>query len=232
MKIAIMQPYLFPYIGYFQLINLVDKFVLLDDVNFINRGWINRNRILVNDEEHIFTIPLKDVSQNKLISETFIVDDEKWKLKMLKTFEMAYKKAPYFKDIFPLISEIIMNKERNIAKYVNHSIIEINHYINIKTEIESSSHKYNNMHLKAEEKIIDICKTEVAGEYINPIGGTELYSVETFLKNNIKLNFLKTIEIKYQQFNNNFIPSLSIIDVLMFNPPKTIDGFLYSFELL
>lgn len=232
MRIAIMQPYFFPYVGYFQLINTVEKFVILDDVNYINRGWINRNRILVNNKEHIFTIPLEKSSQNKLISEISILDNKKWKLKLLKTIEFAYKKAPFFFLVFPLIEDIILKDERNLSAFTYHSIINIKKYIGITTEIVPSSSKYKNNKLKADKRILDICKQESATQYINPIGGTELYSKELFLKNKVILNFLKPTEIRYIQFNSKFIPWLSIIDVMMFNSKETIISFLSKYELI
>src|ERR1051325_10810193 len=117
MRIAIMQPYLFPYIGYFQLINAADKFVILDDVNYINCGWINRNRILINGIDKLFTLPLKDASQNKSINAIEILADNPLKDKLLKTLELSYKKAPYFQVVFPLIQKIILNEERNLSAF-------------------------------------------------------------------------------------------------------------------
>lgn len=105
MKIAVMQPYLFPYIGYFQLLNAVDMFVVFDDVNFIKKGWINRNNILVNRQKYLFTVPLKDASQNKLIKEVQIADDG-WQEKFLKTVAQSYKKAEFFDEAFALIEKL------------------------------------------------------------------------------------------------------------------------------
>ena len=96
MKAAVMQPYLFPYIGYFQLINAVDTFVVYDDVNYIKKGWINRNSILVNEKPFLFTVDLKEVSQNKLINEITIDENSNWKKNILRTIELSYKKAPFF----------------------------------------------------------------------------------------------------------------------------------------
>jgi hypothetical protein len=166
MKIGVMQPYLFPYIGYFQLINVVDKFIIYDDVNYINRGWINRNRILVNGKPIYITWPLKEASQNKLINEIERIVDEKWTIKTLKTIETAYKKAPCFENVYPLIKEIITYPEINLSKYIHHSLVKLCEYMGISTVLESTSSIYNNSHLKAEERIIDICLQEKAEEYI------------------------------------------------------------------
>lgn len=232
MKLAIMQPYLFPYIGYFQLINAVDKFVIYDDVNFINKGWINRNRVLINGEPQLISVPLKEASQNKLINETEIVNDQKWRVKLLRTLQYNYKKAPFFHDVFPLIEKIILNKELNISTFIFTSLIDINVYLEIDTFIEHSSAKYNTKHLKAEQKIVSICIREKATTYINPIGGTELYSKQLFKDNNIDLFFLKTEEIIYNQNCSNFTPWLSIIDVMMFNSRSDIKEMLNKYLLV
>lgn len=122
MKLAIMQPYFLPYIGYFQLINAVDTFVLLDDVNYINKGWINRNQLLLNGKAHLFTLPLQKASQNKLINQLELSNETKWKDKLLKTIETAYKKAPQFHLVFPLISQILQYPESNLSLFIHHSI--------------------------------------------------------------------------------------------------------------
>ena len=227
-----MQPYLFPYIGYFQLMNAVDKFVIYDDVSFINKGWINRNKILVNGEANLFTIPLKKSSQNKLIKDIEISDTGDWRMKFLKTIEVSYSKASYFRDVYPLITDIIQNTDKNISKFIFNSFKIINIYLKIETKIVESSSVYLNSELKQQERIIDICKRENAADYVNPINGTRLYSKELFLSNGIKLNFIKQKEILYKQFANSFINSLSIIDVLMFNPKSKVKECLKDYELI
>lgn len=232
MKLAIMQPYLFPYIGYFQLMNAVDKFVILDDVNYINKGWINRNRILVNGKAHLFTVPLKEASQNRQIRNIEVADDGKWRDKYLKTVELSYKKAPYYSSVFPILMNIILSATQSISELTRQSIIEINQYLNIGTIIQETSAVYDNRQLKAEDRIIDICKREGADQYINPTGGTELYSKEMFKRDGIDLLFLKSKPQRYGQFDNEFVPWLSIIDVLMFNSKEEIMDYLSSFDLM
>lgn len=231
MRLAIMQPYAFPYIGYFQLINAVDKFIILDDVNFIMRGWINRNRILVNGKEHLFTIPVEKATQNKLILECELAEG-KWGPGFLKTLEFNYKKAPYYEVCYSVINSIILQKERDLSEWLSSQIKVICTYLNIDTEIVESSRIYNNRHLKAQDKILDICKQEGAHYYFNPIGGTELYDTNVFSNNNIKLQFLKPQPEKYKQFNLDFVPFLSIIDVMMFNNVKDIHNLLNKFEII
>lgn len=232
MTIAIMQPYIFPYIGYFQLINAVDKFVIYDDVNFINKGWINRNNMLVSGQAHLFTIPLKDASQNKLIKEVELAVNDPWKKKFLKTVQQSYLKAPNYQQVFILIEEIVNSGAETIAELTLYALQKVCAYMNIATEIVPSSSVYNNTELKAQERIIDICKQEKAVHYINPIGGMELYDKNKFEKEGIKLNFIKSTAAPYPQFKNAFVPWLSIIDILMFNDAESIDKLLKEFELI
>jgi hypothetical protein len=231
MKIAIMQPYFFPYIGYFQLINCVDKFIIYDDVNYIKKGWINRNRILINEEEYMFTIPLKKASQNKLISDIEVSLELSWRLKLLKTIENNFKRSPFFEETFHLFAECILDEETNLSKYVLNSLKRILSFVNIKTEIIDSSSRYSTKSLKGKEKILEICRQENTDEYINPIGGTELYNKDEFTEKNIDLRFLKTNNIEYERMNQSFLSSLSILDVMMFNSKEKIMDLLESYEL-
>jgi len=232
MKLAIMQPYIFPYIGYFQLIKAVDKFVIYDDVNFINRGWINRNRILVNGKDSLFTIPLKEASQNKLINEIEVNWDDAWKSKWLKTLEQSYKKAPYFQQVRPIIEQTLEQEKTIFSEIIVENLKLINAYLGITTEIISSSSIYQNTELKAQTRIVDICLKEKANHYINPIGGIELYQKEVFEEQGMQLNFIKSKSVQYPQLKNDFVPWLSIIDVLMFNSVEQIQTFLDSYELV
>lgn len=231
-KIGIMQPYFLPYIGYFQLLNAVDKYVIYDDVNYINRGWINRNRILVNKTDKLITLKLNGASQNKLINEIEISDDKIYKNKLLKTIAESYRKAPFFSEVYPLIEEIINNDETKLSKYIEHSLKMICKYLEINTKIIVSSSLEKNNDLRAQEKVIHICKLLEGTEYYNAVGGQELYSFNDFKNNNIELCFLKTNNIEYKQFNNEFISNLSILDVMMFNSAENIKKMLDDFELI
>jgi hypothetical protein len=232
MTIAIMQPYIFPYIGYFQLINAVDKFVIYDDVNFINKGWINRNQILVSGKGHLFTIPLKEASQNKLILEVELALNDPWKKKFLKTIQQSYQKAPNYQKVFLLIEEIVNFESETIAELTLYALQKVCVYMHIETEIVPSSGIYNNTDLKGQDRILDICKQENASHYINPIGGMELYEKNKFEKEHIRLDFIKSTASPYLQFKNAFVPWLSIIDILMFNDDENIAKLLKEFELI
>lgn len=232
MTIAIMQPYIFPYIGYFQLIKAVDKFVIYDDVNFINKGWINRNRILVGGKDHLFTIPLKDASQNKLIFEVELSEAEPWRKKMLKTIQQSYQKAPNYPTVFPIVEEVVNFEARTISELSILCLKRICSYLSIETEIVNTSRIYMNADLKAKERIMDICTKENAQHYINPLGGIELYERSQFLSQGVRLNFIKSTASSYPQFKNAFVPWLSIIDILMFNDLESINTLLEEYELI
>jgi len=236
MKLAIMQPYFLPYIGYFQLINAVDKFILYDDVAFIKQGWINRNYILVNKQKHLITLPLAKISSYKLIMETFINLENipRWYKKFLYTIEFGYKKAPYYKEVLELLIEIFgyINQTETISEFNKVALKRVCQYLGIDTNIKNSNGKYHNNNLSGKDRVIDICNKENATIYINAIGGYNLYVKEEFGKNNIQLYFLRTKDVFYKQFDNEFIPNLSIIDVMMFNSIKDINKMLGKFELL
>jgi len=231
MKVGIMQPYFFPYIGYFQLINAVDKFILYEDVNYKKNGWINRNNILIDGKSVLFSVPLKGISQNKKINEVFMLNEISWKKKILTTIYQNYKKAPFCDSVYPLIDQIIHFEANTISEFNYNQIKLICHYLQLSTEI-SSSILCKNQALKGQERILDICKKEKANEYVNPIGGINLYDKNLFLQEGLKLNFLKSEEVKYTQFNNTFVPNLSIIDILMFNSRKDVNVMLDEYELV
>ncbi|WP_338875741.1 WbqC family protein [Spirosoma sp. SC4-14] len=232
MTLAIMQPYFMPYVGYMQLMKAVDAFVLYDDVAFINRGWINRNKLLINGQEYLFTVPLKDASQNKRINEVHLADDPKWRSKLLKTVEQGYRKAPYYATVMPLTEKIINFTTDSIADLIHFSLVELNQYLGLTTRLIASSSIYDNSQLKAQERILDICRQENATGYINPIGGLELYDKPTFAQAGINLNFLKAKRVEYSQFKNDFIPWLSILDIMMFNDVATVRVLLDEYELV
>lgn len=229
-KIGIMQPYIFPYIGYFQLMNMVDTYVIYDDVQFIKGGWINRNNILVNGQRTLFTFPLVDASPNKLICEIGVQNDFD---KFRKTLTMAYSKAPFKDDVIALIDEILAYpKKDNLAKFIGNSFTAIARYIGITTEIIYSSYLNKDTNLKGSVKVIAICKELEGTHYINAIGGQDLYSKQDFKEHGIELSFIKTNVVSYKQFKNEFVPYLSIIDVMMFNSPSEIRAMLNNYELI
>lgn len=232
MKLGIMQPYFLPYIGYWQLMNAVDKYVIYDDVNFIKGGWINRNRILMNNEGKMINLQMNGASPNKLINEVEVLGNPIQNKKLLKTIESCYKKAPYYSNVFPVIESIINQDEKNLAKYLEFSIRQICKYLSIDTEIIVSSTINKNNDLRGQDKVIEISKVLGADQYFNAIGGQDLYSYDDFSAHEMKLSFLKTESVEYKQFNNEFVSNLSIIDVMMFNSRYQIENMLKMYELL
>ncbi len=229
MKVAIMQPYFFPYVGYFQLIHHVDTYVVYDDVNFIKKGWINRNRIIVNAKPSYITLELERASQNKKINEITIGKNRK---ELLTTIIQSYRKAPYFGPVIELLERSFNNSEISLSRYVEESLKNVCAYLNIGAFFSRSSDLAKNNLLKGEAKIIEICKVTGADVYINPIGGISLYDKEEFKKHDIELHFLRSLPRKYRQFQEGFIGDLSIINVMMFNSAEEIGRMLYECELL
>lgn len=226
-KVAIMQPYLFPYIGYFQLIKAVDEFVVYDNIQYTKKGWINRNRILVNGKDETISIPLKKDSDFLDVKDRFLA--ETWsqdKKKLVNKITEAYRKAPHFKEVQPIIETCLNNDNQNLFEFILASIKTINAYLEIKTPLVISSALNIDHALKAEQKVIAICKALNATHYLNPIGGVELYKKEQFKMEGIELQFHKASNIPYIQFNNEFIPFLSIMDVMMFNSKEKINEYL------
>jgi hypothetical protein len=231
--LAIMQPYLFPYLGYYQLIHAVDTFVVSDDVTFIKGGWINRNRALINGEPAYFTVPLKKAPSTTLIKDMQIDDDGQagWRRRQLRTLVNFYRRASQFDTVFPVVESVFNEPTTSMTAMARASLSRVADYLRIDTRF-SDSITYDNADLRAQDRVIDTCRREGASTYINAIGGQSLYSAADFSASGIKLMFLKSDAIAYRQFRPPFVPSLSIIDVLMFNPVDTVRGFLDRYELV
>ncbi|UII31663.1 WbqC family protein [Fulvivirga ulvae] len=233
-KIAVMQPYVFPYLGYFQLINSVDIFVLYDDVNFIKQGWINRNKILLNGKESLFTVPINGVSSFRPIRETEISGPIylKWQKKFLKSLRQSYIKAPFFENIYPIIETVILRNHKNIGELAGDSIQLVSNYLGIDTEFLYSSECFSDSKsLDKADRLIAIVNELSGDHYINPSGGKELYQKGMFEKAGLKLSFIKNHLRPYTQLGEEFKAGLSIIDVLMFNDIEEIQKMLTQFEL-
>lgn len=226
MRLAIMQPYFFPYIGYFQLIDSVDQFISYTHVNYIKRGWINRNRfIVINNQVSYFSIPTLLEPLSTKIHSVKVDYSVNWKLKLRKDLLHNYSRSPFFEEVSPVIKEIL-KPDFNLLHELNfHSLKEICRFMDIQTtliskrtyfeELEEQLENQISKEKRMEKRIIDICKTEGATTYINAIGGKELYKSQPFTKNSIDLKFIKTLEYTYPQNTHLFHPNLSIIDMLM-----------------
>lgn len=232
MKVAIMQPYFMPYIGYFQLINAVDKFVIYDNIKYTKKGWINRNLILQNGKDVMFSLPLKKDSDYRDVYERELsagFDRDK----LLNQIRGAYQTAPYFTQIFPLIEQIVGYEDTNLFRFLHHSIVKLCAYLNIRTEISISSSINIDHGLKNQDKVIALCEALSASSYVNSMGGIALYSKKEFTGRGITLNFIHSKKLEYTQFRNEFVPWLSIIDVMMFNQVPVIQSYISTdFELV
>ena len=238
MKIAIMQPYFLPYIGYFQLINAVDKFIFCDDVHFIKSGFINRNNILIHQSKekqakYRFTIPVQHVHFDTTIRETKVANDPaNWYRKLSKTLQ-NYQKAPYFDAVFPIFDKILRGSiNRSISDVAIESIETTLEYIDLKPTMTTSFGRYNNTHLSGAERIVDICRQEKATTYVNAIGGQKLFHKDYFSANAIELQFLKPNLTSYTQHSSPFIAGLSILDVLMWKDSATVKAMLSDYTLI
>jgi hypothetical protein len=228
-----MQPYVFPYIGYFHLIEATDKIVFYDDVSYINRGWINRNRILLNNKDFLFTIPISNASQNKRINEIKPLIDNKFKNKFYTQLEIAYKNAPYYFEVKELIYFVLNEQYNNIADLAIKSITTIYDYLEKEINWTKSSvcSPFSNG-LDRSDRLIQISKELGCTVYINSNGGQKIYDKEYFKNQGVQLNFIESKKVEYKQFKNDFIPWLSIIDILMFNDKKNIQNQFNAFCIL
>lgn len=228
-----MQPYFLPYLGYWQLINAVDNFVIYDNIQFSKKGWFHRNRFLMNGKKTLFTIPLKRSSHNLDVVDRYLSDDsEKQIRKIVAKVKISYRKAPYFGDVFPLIEAIFCNQEKNLFDYILHSIEMICNYLDITTKITRSSTIDIDHNLRSQDKVIAINKYLHSTKYINPVGGTKLYDAEIFNIEDIELKFLESKNPIYKQFDDDFVPYLSIIDTMMFNTKEEIKDMLEQYKFL
>lgn len=232
MKLAIMQPYFLPYIGYFQLIAAVDQFIVYDNIKYTKKGWINRNRMLQNGSDVMFSLPLKKDSDSFEVVQRELVPDFN-RDKLLNQFRGTYRKAPYFEQTMPLIELIVRFEDNNLFAYLHHSINQTCKYLGITTEVRVSSTIDIDHTLQSQEKVLALCQATNAKTYVNAIGGMELYSKDIFQDKGIELKFINFNPYEYKQFDKPFVPWLSILDVLMFNPPDAVKNCVnQNYELI
>lgn len=229
MKLAVMQPYLFPYIGYFQLIYAADLFLIYDDVAYIKQGYINRNSILTQNGATRFTVPVPGASSNKLISDLKFSENVG---KVLKTIEQSYSKAPYFQNVFPMIQEILEFEDRRIASVCQKSYESIFSYLGIRKEFKKTSELTYDRSASAQERLITLCRHFGADCYINSPGGRKLYAKSDFSEKGVTLKFINPLPADYSQENSDSVSNLSIIDMLMNCPAKKVGSFLRHYELV
>jgi len=233
MKIVLMQPYLFPYIGYFQLIRASDRFVVHDDVQYIRQGWINRNQIILHNRKFLFVCSVKHDNYSKNINERSYTDAfEAEAKKLLRNIDQSYSKAPYFAEVRALLADVLGNPERNVSRFNTLAIRNLCQYLGIGTEFLLSSEMEFEKSLVAESRVIAINKELGSTHYINPIGGTDLYSKDRFQEHGIQLSFLKPRLNPYKQSTAEFIPGMSIIDIMMNCSREEFLEMLEDYELI
>ena len=228
MKVAIMQPYLFPYLGYYQLVNHCDVFVLYDDVTYIKQGFINRNNILQNGRPLRITLPVPGASSNRLIN-TLAYSGDTGKIK--KTIAQAYSKAPFFHAVYPLVSRVLDNQDRSIPAVCKKGISEVFAYLDMPEEIILSSDIEYDRQTSAEDKVLQICQALGSVDYVNSAGGKKMYAKESFLSKGCELSFIEMKDIVYDQNGGGFVPNLSIIDVLMWCDKDRIRQLLDEYHV-
>ena len=227
-----MQPYFLPYIGYFQLISAVDLFIIYDNIKYTKKGWINRNRMLLNGSDAIFSLPLKKDSDYLNVVDRQLSPDFDRK-KFLNQMRGTYIKAPQFNVVWPLIEEIVDYEGVNLFHYLHYSLVKICEYLGLSAQIKISSEIGIDHELKNQDKVLSLCEAVGASTYINAIGGADLYAKDIFLERGIELKFIKSLPFEYPQLGNTFIPWLSIIDVMMFNPLDVMQNYLITnYELI
>ena len=231
--IAMMQPYWFPYLGYFQLIATSDAFVLGDDLQYIKDGWINRNRILAAGKPWMFSLPLKKDQHGLNINQRQLSDDVDAAMdKLLKTLALNYARAPHRAEVMPLLEQWLHHPERNLARYLEHSIRQVCVYLGIDTPILTASDLEINQVEDKQDRVVRTMKKLDGKRYLNPVGGLSLYDEAYFERAGLELRFHKMSELSYPQFKQPFVANLSIIDVLMFNPVERIRQWLPLFACL
>ena len=229
-----MQPYIFPYIGYFNLLNSCDVFVLYDDVNFIKRGWINRNRVLSSNNEVMFSVPLANQSQNLAINEVALANYERFKVKFLRTIEHCYSKAIHFEVGFNYVTEVLNKEFITISELASCSVEVAKERLNLQCEILTSSKRFaDTKGMERSRRLINMAKILGCTRYVNSVNGSFLYDRNEFSKNGIELNFIKPTLLPYRQYNaKEFHAGLSIIDLMMNLSVEEIRTHLDSFELV
>lgn len=233
MVLAIMQPYLFPYLGYFHLIHACDTFVFYDDVAYIKQGWINRNRLQLGDKEFLFTLPLDNPGSFRKIKDIAahprLFPD--WKNKFLKTMEQSYAKAPYFQEMHQLASLTLNAEAASIGDICRNGILAVCDYLGIQKNWINSSSQFQNDQLSGVTRVLDICRQTGATHYLNAAGGRALYAQEVFASHHLKLSFVQSSLPTYSHARIPALPGLSILDLIAWIPREELQEALQSYTL-
>jgi len=227
MRVAIMQPYFFPYIGYFQLMAAVDLFIVYDNIKYTKKGWINRNRMLQGGKDVMFSLPLRSDSDSLDIRERVLADDFN-RDKLVNQLRGAYARAPHFAAVFPMIEKSVRHADANLFAYLRNALDRVCTHLTLTTPVRVSSTIDVDHQLRSQDKVIALARAVGATSYVNPIGGLELYDRQAFQAQGLELRFLRSRPLEYRQFGEPFVPWLSIVDVLMFNPIDLVRTTIWS----
>lgn len=230
--VAIMQPYFFPYIGYYQLIARSDVFVVYDDAQYIRSGWSNRNRILRDGVPHFLTFPVDKAHYELTYRERHYQATPENRQRILRSVSEAYKRAPQFGAVMPIIEDIMAFPDSEVAAFNRNLIERTSDYLGIATPIVLSSAVDKPQGLSGQDRVIAICKALGATRYVNAIGGVALYDRDRFEKEGIELFFNRTKTIAYPQGGGEPVANLSIIDVMMYNPREAAAAMLDEYDLV
>lgn len=231
MTVAIFQPYFLPYLGYWQLLAMADVFVVYDNIEYTKKGWINRNRFLQGGSDAYFTVPIKKASDYLTVAERQVAGNFD-RDKLLRALAASYRQAPEFDAVFPLVERIVRAPLGNLFAYVHNGLTEVARFLSIATPMVISSTIAIDHTLKAEQKVLALCRAVGADRYVNPIGGRELYAPAAFGAAGIRLDFVKTRPITYPQLGGPFVANLSILDVLMFNSQSAVRSMLSEVDVI
>ena len=234
MKVALMQPYFFPYIGYFQLIHAVDEFIIFDNAQYIRRGWINRNRVLNPQKETVYiNVPVQKASRETKIKDIVIDSSSNWKETIIHQLNY-YRKAPNYDFVMDFLNDSLELSKPYISELNTSLLKKVCNLLKINTNITVLSEQFpmlNEMNA-ADEWGIEVSKALNATSYINAIGGKEFYDPQKYRANGLDIQFIKNDIKPYKQFHDVFVPGLSIIDMMMFNQPEEIREMLDIHELI
>jgi hypothetical protein len=202
-----------------------------DNIEYAKKGWINRNRFLRNGADAVFTVPLRKGSDFLNVADRSVAADFDPRT-VLNPLEAAYRKAPFFGAVFPVVESIVAAAPRNLFEYLHHGLVLMADYLEIRTPVVVSSSVSIDHGLKSERKVLAICEAMGATRYVNVMGGRDLYAVPAFAERGIELKFIQSRPIVYRQYDNPFVSSLSIVDVLMFNSRDAVRGMLGEYDLV
>ena len=222
-----MQPYFFPYIGYFQLMAAVDLFIVYDNIKYTKKGWINRNRMLQSGKDVMFSLPLGNDSDARDVCERALAADFD-RAKLLNRLRGAYSRAPNFAAVFAMVERAVRHPDTNLFAYLHHALRQCCEHLGLTTPLRVSSTVPIDHGLKNQDKVIALAKAVGATTYVNAIGGLDLYDRAAFRGQGLELQFIRSRPFEYPQFGDPFVPWLSIIDVMMFNPIDAVRAVVSS----